>query len=287
MKKCIRVSSHWIFLALTIAVLSVAIIPSTVTAATLEEIVKRGYIIVVTEDDYPPFEFVKDGKPMGLDHDLIANLRKEAKFEVRQEIVPWQGLLAGVATGKYDAAITAANVTDERAQSLDFTMPIAEGTNYYVKRKGDNRIKSVKDLAGLTVGVQQGSAQLAQLPELEEMLKKTGGKLGTVVQYASYPEAYQDLANGRLDYVINTVVTVSSLVREKPAVFEAGQPVSTSGYHAWAVKKGNTELLAYLNKFLAEQRKSGALYQLQDKWLAKSFPDLPMECRLPGNRPCP
>lgn len=260
---------------------------SAVQAATLDEIQKRGYLIVATEDDYPPFEFVKDGKPQGLDHELADLLRKYAKFEVRQQILPWQGLLAGVATGKYDIAISAAVITDERAKTLDFAMPIAEGTHYYVKRKGDARIMNIKDLSDKTVGVQQGSALYAGLPYLDEMLKKMGGKLGPVVQYASYPEAYQDLVNKRTDYVINTVVTVSSLVRERPDVFEAGQAVSERSYHAWAVKKGNKELLTYINGFLAEQRKSGTMSKLQEKWLGRAFLDMPMEAKLPGDRPMP
>jgi polar amino acid transport system substrate-binding protein len=273
------------FAAACVAGLVAAVSP--VRSATLEEIQKRGYMVVATEDDYPPFEFVKDGKPQGLDHELTALLKEHAKFEIRQQILPWQGLLAGVATGKYDIAISAAVITDERAKTLDFAMPIAEGTHYYVKRKGDTRIMSVKDLSGKVVGVQQGSALYAGLPELDEMLKTTGGKLGSVVQYASYPEAYQDLVNKRLDYVINTIVTVSSLVRERPDVFEAGEAVSKRAYHAWAVKKGNKELLTYINGFLAEQRKSGAMSKLQEKWLGRAFPDAPMEAKLPGDRPMP
>ena len=74
---------------------------------------------------------------------------------------------------------------------------IAEATHYYMKRKGDNRIQSVKDLSGLTVGMQQGSSIHQRLPEIEALLQKTGGKLGKVSLYASFPEAYQDLANGR------------------------------------------------------------------------------------------
>ena len=255
--------------------------------ASLEEIKKRGYMIVATEDDYPPFEFIKDGKPAGLDHELVALLKKWAPFEIRQEILPWQGLLAGVATGKYDVAISAAIITDERAKTLTFTMPVAEGTHYYVYRAGDNRIKSIKDLSALTVGVQQGSALAAALPELDEMLKQMGGHLGKVVQYASYPEVYQEVANGRLDYAINTVVTIASLVREKPQVFAMGQAVSKRSYHAWAVKRGNNELRDYLNQFLADQRKNGMLYKLQGKWLGKAFPDLPSVGKLPGDRPMP
>ena len=74
--------------------------------------------------------------------------------------------------------------------------------------------------------MQAGSALLGRLPELEAMLKKEGGKLGKIVEYTSYPEAYQDLALGRTDYVVNTIINIKALVAEKPAVFEIGQPVS-------------------------------------------------------------
>ncbi len=173
-------------------------------AASMEEIKKRG-LIAATEDDFRPFEFVKDGKPTGFDNELVEDLRKYAPFEIKQEILPWTGILAGVSTGKYDVAITAAIITKERKQSLDFTSPIADATHYYVKRKADKSITSIKDLSGKTVGVQAGSALLARLPELK-MLEKGGGTLGKIVEYTSYPEAYQDLALGRTDFVVNTVI---------------------------------------------------------------------------------
>jgi len=255
-------------------IVSLAILTPTL-AATLDEIKKRGYMVVATEDDFRPFEFVQDGQPTGFDNELLALLRKSVPFEIKQEIIPWTGLLAGVSTGKYDVAVTAAIITKERTQSLDFTMPIADATHYFVKRKGDTSIKEIKDLSGKTVGVQAGSALLARLPELETMLAKTGGKLGKVVEYTSYPEAYQDLALKRTDYVVNTVINLQSLVKDKPDVFELGLPVSGKSYPAWAVKKGNAELLALLDDFLAEQRKNGVAVQLQQKWFGRSFDDLP------------
>src|SRR3546814_13710224 len=111
---------------------------------------------------------------------VVAELRKYAKFEIRQDILPWSGLLASVRAGKYDAAITGSIVSVERLRVFDFTMPTASAQHFYIKRKGDDRIKGVKDLSGLTVGVQAGSVLLSRLPELEQMLKKTGGKLGKV-----------------------------------------------------------------------------------------------------------
>ena len=125
--------------------------------------------------------------------------------------------------------------------------------------------------------MQAGSALLARLPELGTMLEKEGGKLGKVVEYTSYPEAYQDLALGRVDYVVNTVINLQTLVSEKPGVFELGQAVSGKSFPAWAVAKGNTELLTFLNGFIAKQKESGRFAELQKKWFGEAFPNLPVK----------
>jgi polar amino acid transport system substrate-binding protein len=266
--------SRRLTLSLAAALLAMPALFGGAQAASLDEIKKRG-LIVATEDDFRPFEFVKDGQPTGFDNELIQDLQKYAPFEIKQQILPWTGILAGVSTGKYDIAITAAIITKERLQSLDFTSPIADATHYYVKRKDDKSISSIKDLNGKTVGVQAGSALLARLPELGTMLEKEGGKLGKVVEYTSYPEAYQDLALGRVDYVVNTVINLQTLVVEKPAVFELGQAVSGKSFPAWAVAKGNTELLTFINGFIAKEKETGRFAELQKKWFGESFPNLP------------
>ena len=268
-----------------LAGIAAAIGISSATAASLEEIKKRGYMIVATEDDYPPFEFVVNGKPMGYDHALFAILRKQAPFEIRQEILPWQGILPGVASGKYDVALSAAVITDERAKSLDFTMPISESTMAYVKRKGDDSIKSIKDLSGKTLGVQQGGASFQVLPYLEAELKKSGGSLGKIVQYGAFSEAYQDLVNKRLDAVIHNIVSLSTLVSEKPQIFELGQRVGEKSYAAWAVQKGNPSVVGFLNTFLAQEKGNGEMKKLQAEWLKITFDDMPNKPMLPGDRP--
>jgi polar amino acid transport system substrate-binding protein len=270
----VRSFSRRLLLGVLVSQFALPMLAGKVLAASLDEIKKRG-LIVATEDDFRPFEFVKDGKPTGFDNELIEDLRKYAPFEIKQEILPWTGILAGVSTGKYDVAITAAIITKERKQSLDFTSPIADATHYYVKRKDDKSISSVKDLNGKTVGVQAGSALLARLPELGAMLEKEGGKLGKIIEYTSYPEAYQDLALGRVDYVVNTVINLQTLVAEKP-VFELGQPVSGKSFPAWAVAKGNADLLAFLNGFIAKEKENGRFAELQKKWFGEAFPNLPV-----------
>ena len=257
--------------------LAMFLLPVASSAASLKEIQARGYMTVATEDDYAPFEFVEGGKPKGFHHDVVAELKKYAKFEIRQEILPWTGLLAAVSTGKYDTAITGSIVSQERLQVFNFAPPIAGATHYYIKRAKDDRIKSVADLNGLTVGVQAGSVLLSRLPELAAMLKKTGGRLGKVVEYTSYPEIYEDLANGRLDYAVNGIINATALVKERGKIFAIGQPVSGAGFHAWPVPKGNDDLLAYLTEFVAHLRKTGKLAELQKKWFGTEFPDLPQE----------
>jgi polar amino acid transport system substrate-binding protein len=277
MWKCsgLALVSRRALLALGLAPLALA--TAAASAASLKEIEPRGYMIVATEDDYAPFEFVEDGQPKGFHHDVVAELKKYAKFEIRQEILPWTGLLAAVSTGKYDTAITGAIVSQERLEVFDFVAPVAEATHYYIKRANDDRIKSVKDLSGLTVGVQAGSVLLSRLPELEAMLQKAGGRLGQVVEYTSYPEVYEDLANGRLDYAVNSIINAKALVRERGDVFAIGEPVSGAGFHAWPVPKGNDDLLQFLTEFVAHLRTTGKLAELQQKWFHTTFPNLPTE----------
>jgi polar amino acid transport system substrate-binding protein len=244
-------------------------------ASTLAEIKQRGYMTVATEDDYQPFEYTKDGKPTGYDQELLDTFKKTAGFDIHQDIIPWTGILPGVSTGKYDAAVTAILVTQERMKSLDFCSPVAESVDYYLKRKSDTKVQSIKDLSGLPLGVEAGSAMLKMLPQLDDMLKATGGSIGKIVSYQGYPEAYQDLAVGRIDYVVNTQLSLASIVKEKPDTFAIGQPVSKPTYIAWAVVKGNADLLAMLNAFLLGARKDGSMYALQKKYFETTFEQMP------------
>lgn len=271
------VSSHTFLTRIVTALILffVSVVTFSSFAATLDEIKARGYMVVATEDDFAPFEFVKDGKGQGFDYDMLAELRKYAPFEIRQEVMPWSGILPGVTSGKFDAAITAVSLTSERMQALSFTQTWALATHYSIMRAGDKRVKSLEALNGLTVGVQTGSAQYSRLNELNALLEKSGGKVGKVVTYPSYPEIYADLANGRLDYVVNTLIGANSLVSQRPNVFQVGVPVAGPGYYAYPVKRGNDSVLQFLTGFIEHMRETGKLAALQKKWFGQSFDDLP------------
>jgi polar amino acid transport system substrate-binding protein len=259
------------------AVFAVGISSLQAEAGSLAEIQERGVMKVVTEDNFFPYEFTTDGNPDGFHADVVAELREYADFKIEQDQLPWTGLLASVTAGKYDAAITGAAITEERLGTFDFAAPISLNVSYYITRADEERINGVADLSGLTVGVQAGSAQLAGLADLEAKLAKTGGSLGQIVEYQSYPEIYADLANGRLDYVVNSGVNAGVLVKERPEVFALGEPTSGKGYIAWPVDKGNEDLLAFLTGFVNHMSETGKLAELQEKWFGLSFDDLPQE----------
>ncbi|WP_158899768.1 transporter substrate-binding domain-containing protein [Burkholderia sp. L27(2015)] len=250
-------------------------VSATASAQTADAIKARGSMTVATEDDFKPFEFVDNGVPTGYDTEMLALVKKKLGLDIKQQIMPWSGILPGVTTGKYDMAVTAVLVTPERKAVFDFTSPLAQSTTFYAVKKGSS-ITSANDLVGKVVGVQTGSAMLADLKTFDEaMKKKTGKGLKQIVEYQSYPEIYQDLALGRVDAVANTQINLNSLIQTRPDTFVIGQPIGNPVYIAWAVKKGNPGALALVDGALSDLRKSGEMYALQKKWLGASFEAMP------------
>lgn len=248
--------------------------------ADLADVKSKGVLSVATEDDYAPFNFIVDGKPEGFHKDLLEDLKayaKEQKFDVKQDILPWTGLLASVSAGQYDLAFTGALVTDDRLRVFNFAPPFASAQHFYVKRANDSSLSDIASLCGKTVGLQAGSALLARLPELKKMMEAKGCKIGKVVEYPSYPEVYADLANGRLDYAINALISVNDLVKTRGDTFAKGIAVSGAGFAAWPVPKGSPELLTFLTGFMDHIRANGRLAALQTQWFGEAFPDMPKE----------
>lgn len=262
-------------------VLASCLVSASLSAhADLDDIKSKGVMTVATEDDYAPFNFIVDGKPEGFHKELLEDLKTYAKaqgFDVKQEILPWTGLLASVSSGQYDMAFTGALVTDDRLRVFNFAPPFASAQHFYVKRAGDDRLSDIASLCGKTVGVQAGSALLARLPELKKMMDAEGCEIGTVTEYPSYPEAYADLANGRLDYVVNALISVNDLVKTRGDTFAKGIAVSGDGFAAWPVPKSSPELLKFLTGFMNEVRDNGRLAELQTKWFGEAFPAMPKE----------
>ena len=269
-RKLIGKSVVTLVMAMTAALANTAMSHAT----TLDEVKSRGYLLVATEDDYRPFEFMEEGKATGYDNELLALVEKSSGVKIRQQVLPWAGILPGVTTGKYDMALSAVLVTTARKATFDFSSPTAQTTTYFATKKGSSILKP-EDLIGKTVGAETGSAMLTDLKDFDAKLKAKGKGLKEIVEYHGYPEAYQDLGNGRLDAVANTDLSLISLVKERSDMFVMGKPIGEPTYLAWAVAKGNTSVLKMVDTALLELRKNGEMYRLQKKWLGESHENMP------------
>ena len=237
-------------------------------ADTLEEVKKRGVLVVGTEAAYVPYEFFKDGKIIGYDPDIIDHL--VAKLGVKAQLVDtaWNGIIPALYAKKFDVIVSAMTITKERADKVLFSMPYADASNVILLRAGEERIKTADDLSGKIIGVQIGSAAAGIIKTFEAKLK-SNGKPGysEVKQYEYYPEAYQDLINKRVDAVVNSRSTMMVVMRDAPGQFKMIPGVSEiTAYFGMAFRKEDTSFQSFVNTELASLKSSGQLAKLQEKW---------------------
>jgi polar amino acid transport system substrate-binding protein len=242
-------------------------------ADTLDEVKKRGTLIVGTEAAYVPYEFFKDGKIIGYDPDIADVI--VPKIGVKAEFVDtqWSGIIPALYAKKFDCIVSAMTITKERAEKVLFSMPYADATNMVLLRADENRIKTADDLSGKIVGVQLGSAAAGIIKVFEEKLKAAGKPgFADVKQYEHYPEAYQDLLNKRTDAVVNSRSTMLVVMKDAPGKFKMVAGVSDiTAYFGMAFRKEDTALQEFVNTQLAAMKQDGRLGKLQEKWFGATM----------------
>jgi polar amino acid transport system substrate-binding protein len=228
-------------------------------ANLLEKIKQSGLVTVGTEAAYEPFEFMQDGKIVGYGSDILAYIVDQLGAKLDQKDIPFTGILPGLDAKQFDFVATAVMITPERAQKYGMTVPIADGTVGILKRKGDNSIKTPADLKGKVIGSLQGSSFPQAVKDFEPGTKE-------IKEYASFPDAYQDLANGRVDVVVNTYANLGAIAKKQPDTYELVGTFGAKKWLSWVTRTEDKELLDFLNSKILEMKKSGKLAELQMKW---------------------
>lgn len=112
---------------------------------------------VASDMAYAPFESVNAaGEPEGFDMDLIRAIATEMGFEVKLVNTAWDGIIPSLTGRDSDLIISAMTITEERKQSVTFSNPYFEATQYIVVKEGSS-ITKLDDLKGQKVGVQNGT----------------------------------------------------------------------------------------------------------------------------------
>jgi polar amino acid transport system substrate-binding protein len=242
-------------------------------ADTLEEVKKRGTLMVGTEAAYVPYEFFKDGKIIGYDPDIadlmVPKIGAKAEFIDTQ----WSGIIPALYAKKFDCIISAMTITKERAEKVLFSMPYADASNVILLRASEESIKTADDLSGKVVGVQLGSAAAGIIKGFDAKLKAAGKPgFSDVKQYEHYPEAYQDLLNKRIDAVVNSRSTMMVVMRDAPGKFKMIAGISDiTAYFGMAFRKEDAALRDFVNTQLAAMKQDGTLTKLQEKWFGAAM----------------
>ncbi|MDX9802638.1 MAG: basic amino acid ABC transporter substrate-binding protein [Dehalococcoidales bacterium] len=217
-----------------------------------------GKIRVATDATWPPFEYVDTttGEIVGFDVDLFNAIAEEAGLEVEWINVEWDPLLAGVAQGTYDAAISSITIKEERKADMDFSDP------YYIAgqiivAKTDSAITGADDLVGKSVGVQSGTTGDDEVSAMNGV---------NVTGYDEIGMAFVALMNNQVDAVVCDTPVASGYVNKYDTLKTVGEVLTTEEYGI-AMPKGSDELMGKINQALAEVKSKGIIDQLVEKWL--------------------
>ncbi len=243
-------------------------------ADTLDEVKKRGTLIVGMEVAYVPYEFFKDGVITGYDPDIIADAMPKLGVKAQLIDTAWNGIIPALYAKKFDCIISAMTITAERAQKVLFSMPYADASNVIFLRADETIVKTADDLSGKTIGVQLGSAAAVIAKAFEDKMKAKGlPGYKEMKQYEHYPEAYQDLLNKRTDAVINSKSTLMVVMNDAPGKFKILPGISDiTAYFGMAFRKEDAALQGFFNTQLAEMKSDGRLDKLQVKWFGATMP---------------
>ncbi|MDD2540791.1 MAG: basic amino acid ABC transporter substrate-binding protein [Desulfuromonadaceae bacterium] len=240
---------------LSVIALLVVSLSATAMAAPLN-------IKVATDATWPPMEMVDTHKKIvGFDIDFLNAVAKEAGFTVTYKNTAWDGIFAGLESGKYDAIISSVTITDERKKKYDFSDPYIQIGQILVVPKTDTSTVTIADLKGKLVGAQIGTTGAF------EVKKNPGVELKT---YDEVGLAFEDMASGRISGVVCDEPTAAHFAlqrKEYNSKFKIVGAAFTHEGYGITVKKGNTKLLALLNKGIKAVKAKKIDEKLRKKWL--------------------
>jgi PAS domain S-box-containing protein len=229
--------------------------------ATLELPTNRR-IVVGGDDAYPPVEFLDEkGRPAGYNVDLTWAIARTMGLDVEIRLGPWAEMRAGLERGDIDV-LQGMLYSPERDELFDFSQP--HTVNYYVcvTRKGAGAPPgSVEDLQGKTIVVQ--NRDMAHDFLLKQGL---GAQVATV---DSHREALRAVAQGLYDCALVSRITAQYEIRERGMQDElqVGKTALFTADYCYAVREGQTALLAAFAEGLRLLKESGEYHEIYQRWL--------------------
>lgn len=190
---------------------------------------------IATESNYKPFSYLDaQGNHQGFEIDLIHALCDEMKAKCEIASHDWDSLIPGLNANKYDAIFASMSATDERRKVINFSDPYFNNKLVLIGKKGDN--STISDIDGKAVAAQQATVA-------SQYLEKNHPKANLKV-YDKQVNAYLDLANGRVQYLLSDIAPASDWLKtEDGKDFEVkGTSIDINDNVAIALRQEDTEL---------------------------------------------
>lgn len=223
-------------------------------------------VVMGTNAEFPPFEYKAEkgivGKFSGVDVAIANEIAHEMNVKLKIENMPFDSLLLALPTGKVDFVAAGMTANDKRRESVDFSIPYYNATQYIIVREDDSSVASSADIIDKKVGVIDGYTGKTICQDTLKIQNLESYKKGT--------DAVMALSQSKVDAVVIDSHTALALVDvnqglkivKDPDVFETEE-------YAIAVMKGNTEMLNTVNKVLERLIKEGKIDEYVAKYTAE------------------
>ena len=211
------------------------------------------------EGAFAPFTYIdNDGNITGFDIDLIKVIGEDLGYEVKINVLPFDGLIPSLKLGNIDLIISGFTISEERAKQVAFTDPYYKsGISAIIRRADKDKYQKITDLSKSRLCAQIGTTGA-------NAAKEISGNVGT---YNTVPEAFMELKAKGCEAVVNDrPVNLYFLATKKDDSYvEIPELVSGENYGIITNKK-NTELLQKLNSGLKKIRENGTFQKIHQKW---------------------
>lgn len=226
----------------------------------LARIKSTGKITVGLEGDWQPFSYHDDDDNLvGYDVEVAQNIASHLGVEADLVEGPWDGLFAGMDSGRYDIVVNGVDVTPDRQEKYDFSDPYAYDHTVLIVRDDNTDITSFEDLDGKTTANSIGSTY----QEIGEQYGATVSGVDTLV------ETLQMVQNGQVDATLNAATSFGDYMKANPdAPLKIAATSEEATSYAIPMEKGddNATLLAAVNDALSAMREDGTLASLSEKY---------------------
>ena len=219
---------------------------------------------VITEPTFPPFDTTdEEGNLTGFDMDLMTAIAEDQGFEVEFESMGFDALIPAIQAGSADIIAAGMNGMDPaRQKKVDFSDFYYDSGLVVLVKEDNNAIKGIDDLTkDMKVASQIETTGGDKATELAD-----NGTIAEAVILDQFDTCVLQLINGDVNAVIIDLPVAKSYIDKQPGKVKiVGETLNAESY-AFAVQKGNKELLDKINAGLKNLKDNGKFDEIYDKW---------------------